>query len=274
MIYINDLLNLKINGSIVSYADDTIILCHGQTNKDATQYLNESLEEVSTWLAQNYLSLNLDKTVYMPFGSINKKKNNDIEFSKVKIGNFNIKRVANAKYLGIHFESDMKWKYHVHATTKKVRYLIFVFRKLAPFMNISTLRMIYFALFHSIATYGIIAWGGAYDNAIDSLQKVQDKILKIIYGTHSNNLPMNLKKYFKYKSLIYHYESISSMYAKSLSVTRNKSINIPKLNRTIGFKNSYLIAIKLFNLLPNAIKKTYLSDNVRKNKLKDYVIKL
>ena len=49
-------------------------------------------------------------------------------------------------------------------------------------MDTPTLMKIYFALFHSIINYGIIASGGVYKNNLN--QSVQTKILKIINENH------------------------------------------------------------------------------------------
>ena len=51
-------------------------------------------------------------------------------------------------------------------------------------MTIETLRMIYYAYFHSIINYGIIAWEGVYNNNLDLLRNLQKRILKIV---HKNN---------------------------------------------------------------------------------------
>ena len=54
---------------------------------------------------------------------------------------------------------------------KKTKYLIYIFYKISKSMTIETLRMIYYAYFHSIINYGIIAWEGAYNNKLDLLRK-------------------------------------------------------------------------------------------------------
>ena len=46
-------------------------------------------------------------------------------------------------------------------------------------MEQKTLMVIYFALFHSILSYGIIDWGGLYPTQMILLQRKQNKILKI-----------------------------------------------------------------------------------------------
>ena len=101
-------------------------------------------------------SLNTDKTVYIEFGnqvgSTPKNLNINIQGTKIK-------RVENIKYLGIIFDSSMRWNQHFEYIYNKTKYLIFVFYELSKLMTTDTLRMIYYALFHSIISYGIIAWG-------------------------------------------------------------------------------------------------------------------
>ena len=55
-------------------------------------------------------------------------------------------------------------------------------RQMHHICNNDTLRSIYFAYFHSIASYGIILWGNSsYSKKIFTLQK---KIIRIMMGAH------------------------------------------------------------------------------------------
>ena len=45
---------------------------------------------------------------------------------------------------------------------------------------------------HSIANYGIVAWGGAYENVIKPLQNLQNRLLKIVLNTNEQIIrPLN-----------------------------------------------------------------------------------
>ena len=92
--------------------------------------------------------------VYMEFGNQvdSTPKNLDITIQGTKIN-----RVEITKYLGIIFDSNMRWKEHMEYIYNKTKYLIFIFYKLAKLIKTDTLMMIYYALFHSIISYGIIA---------------------------------------------------------------------------------------------------------------------
>ena len=68
-------------------------------------------------------------------------------------------------------------------------------------MTTDTLRMIYYALFPSIISYGILAWGDAYTNSKSLLDRLQKRLLKIINKdkfTIDKN-PMSLDQIFSYE---------------------------------------------------------------------------
>lgn len=45
-----------------------------------------------------------------------------------------------------------------------------------------TLLPIYYGIFHSVANYGIITWGRAGNADFEKFLKIQERILKLIYG--------------------------------------------------------------------------------------------
>ena len=47
-------------------------------------------------------------------------------------------------------------------------------------MQTETLKMIYFAYFHSVINYGNIAWGKAYSNYLSLLQNLQTRLLECL----------------------------------------------------------------------------------------------
>ena len=91
----------------------------------------------------------------------------------VLINGCRIKRVEQTKYLGIVFDYRMIWEKHIQYIINKTEYLVFIFRKFSKIMLTDTLRMIYYALFHSIINYGIIAYGGVHSTNQYMLQKLK-----------------------------------------------------------------------------------------------------
>ena len=56
------------NDTILSYADDTVVISSDNTWASAQGKMNKYLEYVADWLTLNKLSLNVKKTAYMTFG--------------------------------------------------------------------------------------------------------------------------------------------------------------------------------------------------------------
>ena len=106
-------------------------------------------------------------------------------------------------------------------------------------MTIETLRMIYYAYFYSIINYGIIAWGGVYNNNFDLLRNLQKRILRVVHKNKfiCRDYPMNLEQSFTYEALGYNYTNLKDQYSTSNSITRNKTLIIPKHKKKISTKN-------------------------------------
>ena len=115
----------------------------------------------------------------------------------------------------------MRWNEHIEYIYNKTKYLIFIFYKLSQLMSTDTLRMIYYALFHSIISYGIIAWRGTYSNSKNLLNRLQIRLLKIInknkFSVDKN--PMSIDQIFTYESLSYHYEDLQTAYMRRFTST-------------------------------------------------------
>ena len=110
----------------------------------------------------------------------------------------------------------------------------------------------YYDFFHSIATYGIIAWGGTYDNALSCLQRVQNRLIKIIRIKDKNiKLPLCIKECFLLETILLHHNNLSTTFNDSNKSTKNR-ITLPWIKKTLKLHSGEVVAIKIFNALyPN-----------------------
>ena len=170
------------------------------------------------------LSLNISKTVFINFtNKINEQPNN----YEIYINNIKLKQVNFTKYLGVTVDQHMRWELHITKITKKLRYLLIVFHKLKNLLRRSSLLTIYYGLFHSRATYGIIAWGGAYESVIENLSNLQSRVLKIVSGT--NKSPLSMTKTFYLEALNPEYNYLSNLFNPKKSITKYKSLTLTKI---------------------------------------------
>ena len=107
LVYITNLQN-NTTLKVLNFADDTLL--YSTLKKNTYQrdniYLNSQLENVSKWLINNRLKLNVNKTRYMLFHpgktEVWKKTNLDISMC-----NSSILKVKNYKHLGVTVDSNL-----------------------------------------------------------------------------------------------------------------------------------------------------------------------
>ena len=96
--------------SIVSYADDTAVITSAKTWKEVETKMNETLHKISTWLSRKKLSLNTGKTLHIEFRN---QVDSTLINLDISIQGTKIKRVDSTKYLGIIFDSHIRWNEHI-----------------------------------------------------------------------------------------------------------------------------------------------------------------
>ena len=106
--------------------------------------------------------------------------NKQIDTTNFKICiNQNLIRITNnVKYFGAHLDDKLSWKIHINNLCfklSKVRGIIF---KLRHFIPLSTLRLVYYAMFHLQLQYSLLIWGRAAKSHLDKLSTLQNKILR------------------------------------------------------------------------------------------------
>lgn len=109
LLYINDLGRLPLKGIPRLFADDTAIFYPSLDPSAIIPSMNSDLLILMRFFDSNLLSLNLMKTKYMLFHSPRKKVNFDIN---LRIGQTEIERVYNFKYLGLVLDPSLSWGIH------------------------------------------------------------------------------------------------------------------------------------------------------------------
>jgi hypothetical protein len=129
----------------------------------------------------NKLSLNIEKSNYIIFHSVQRKLNYEI---KVFLNNQILKREFSTTYLGIAIDCHLNWKSHVSNISKKVKRNIGAISKIRHFVSIDVLMNLYYSLIHPFLTYALMVWGNTYASSIDPLFILQKKKVRLM--TFSN----------------------------------------------------------------------------------------
>jgi hypothetical protein len=91
-----------------------------------------------------------------------------------------IPKALDTKFLGIHVDSTLSWKIHIEQIIPKLSAACYAMRSIKPFMTQETLKMVYYAYFHSIMNYELI-FGGNSSHSV-KIYKIQKNIIRIITG--------------------------------------------------------------------------------------------
>lgn len=192
LIYMNNLCKLSLtNCSIFAYADDTALLVHGDNWAETSANAEKALASVMSWLYNNLLTVNLSKTVFLPFAlrtvslpspdSIILKAHSCLQNTRISQCSCpQLTRSTTIKYLGVHIDGLLTWKSHIDNLTARVRKLIYIFKKLRHSADIATLKTVYYSLSQSILSYCISIWGGAPKTYMLQVERAQRAVLKVM----------------------------------------------------------------------------------------------
>lgn len=112
----------------------------------------------------------------------------------------------------------MKWINQIVSVCNKLKKLIYIIKQLRDILPPKGIRIFYLALVESQITYGLIGWGGAYDNVLSLLQTCQNTIIKVAIKKDRKYLT---EKTFEEFNVL----NIKTLYFK-ISILYNKKHNI------------------------------------------------
>ena len=285
-IYIDGLLRLNLEGKIFAFADDQVFFTEGDTWHEVENNIKTSLSKIIKWLDMNLLSINPDKTVYVPFSNYNTglPAHTQIEIP-IACRNTTIK-ISSAKsayYLGITIDSHLKWDVQIQNVNRKLRSLIYLFKQTCQIVDFHTAIMVYYGLVQSILYYGILAWGGAYGITMRPLEITQKRILKIICKVPIRYPTENIFKLsgaLSIKDLFYKC-SLNYIITKNIGnlqqhnydtrFVRENQVVLPKMLKTKGQSYFIYVGQKIFNIVPTHLKNIKQKEKFN-NKIKKWLL--
>ena len=285
-LYINDIVNSSKILKYVLYADDTVLYFAHHSLDQLSYIVNCELKSVVSWLYCNKLTLNVKKTKCMLFH----KNSRNLVLPSIEINDVKINRVNNINFLGVIFESTMKWKLHVQNIVSKLSKQNAILYLTRNKISQSCLRLIYFSLVYPYITYCHVLWGSTYKTTLKPLIVSHKRIIRTITFSprleHTEPLFNELKlfnfvKINRFFSLIFVFKSIKFLNNYKLKFfyvsdihdrnLRNSSdLRPPLFSKERSKRSIVYTGCILWNALPQDIKS---STNLIqfKNKLRSYL---
>ena len=198
LIYINDIPGLCKFAKFILYADDANIIISASTVEEVHKLTQQLIDNLLKWVDSNGLALNIDKTKYMIFS----RSKTDLAKPLLLLGK-TIKRVDEAKFLGVIVDEGLKWSRHIKTVKTKMSRYIGVLCKIKAFLPIKARLQIYHCLIQSHINYCSLIWGFSAKSNIDAIFSVQKKGIRAIapgyinYFYKDGTKPGGTKQYFR-----------------------------------------------------------------------------
>ena len=136
-------------------------------------------------MKSNKLHINFKKCCFMHFRP--KQTTNDgleVDNELLLINGVEINEVNETKFLGVTLDNKLCWVPHIKHLTKKLKCKTGLLNRIKDSVPLSHHKTLYYTLFESHLTYGIIVWGGVADSTLNPIL-AQKMCIRIMFGDKS-----------------------------------------------------------------------------------------
>ena len=167
LIYINDIVKAS-NFSTVLYADDINLHISWKNHEILEKTVNHELKKsITGFVLTNHISI-IPKAI-------------SCSWTTIKISIFQCQLIitqyqnSSLKYLRVVLDDKLNWKPQIEKLVTQLSKSCGMLFELKHYTNISVLKSVYFALFHSYLTYSMLNWGRANKTTLLPLIRLQNK---------------------------------------------------------------------------------------------------
>ena len=172
LLYVNDLPNVS-KFETTLFADDTNLHMSHHNIQFLQQEVSQEINKVDKWLKQNKLILNYKKSNFMMIGNAMQNSTN----FEVIVNHNNTPLTNSVKHLGVILDK-LTWQPLIEQIIVKLPRACGMIFKLRHYVPLSTLKLIYYSMFHSVLQYSLINWGRASKHLLYKIITLQNRFLR------------------------------------------------------------------------------------------------
>jgi hypothetical protein len=170
-------------GGLCCFADDSTYSVSSHSQEDLEEKLNDKYRVLASYMTNNRLKLNDDKTHLLIMTTKQKQRILNINV-KINTPTEEIKPIKSEKLLGIFIQDDLKWTDYIlnneKSLIKQLTSRLNALRMISHVGNFRVRLMIANGIFCSKLIFQICLWGGTEDYLLSSLQVVQNKAARYV----------------------------------------------------------------------------------------------
>jgi hypothetical protein len=209
-------------------------------------------------------------------------KNSSLIGNKIQLKKNELSETSHITFLGLEIDNLLSWNLHIDKVINELTNICYMLRAVKPYMSLSSLINIYYSLFHSVMSYGIIFWG--HSTNTQRIFILQKRAVRLITGQNNRVscrhffkkleiLP--LKSQYIYSTLVFvskHNHLFTTNFNRHNIQTRQKdNFHVPSSSLTVFQKDVYFSGVKIFNKLPAELKQLVGSPKHFKSAVRRYL---
>ena len=284
-------------GGLCCFADDSTYSVSNESIHELKVKLSSRYEVMSSYLSNNKLKLNDDKTQLLVMATRQRQVKSSIDLEITTTNGF-IKPVKTAKLLGIDIQDDLKWSQYIllsdSSLVKQLTKRLSALKLISSAAGFKDRLTVTNGLFSSKLIYQISLWGGAEEYLLSALQKVQHQAAKFVTQSGKNTSSrqmlvacgwLNIKQLTFYHSVIlihrillkksplYIYERLPLEYDRETRLAASNSLRVALTRRVtlrLSEKSFMHRAMNSYNMIPVELRQMKNIDTFKTN-LKKWV---
>ena len=177
LLFLNAMPSLVKCGRLLQFADDTTLICSGDTHNEVQQQLEHNLKLLLFWINSSKMKLNTSKSSLMWFKP---KQSYCAPHPPVFIDNHQLQEVEEQKYLGMVFDSKLQLRSQINYICKKVSYYLYLLSSHRKSLTFDILKMLSESLVLSHFDYALLVWGPPLQKCqVSRLQQLQNRAVRV-----------------------------------------------------------------------------------------------
>ena len=178
LLYVNDLPNVFENTKCMMFADDTVLYHSHETMQGLYNELQNSLDKMNNWCAENQITLNGKKCEYVQF-CYRKILTQD---NSLKLGDVMLSKVCQYKYLGTVIDEKLNGEAQYNHIMQILSSRKLTLSKIRFLLDQKTAEQLFKTTIQPIFDYNDFFYNLLSQERQDKLQSVQKRFLRIVYS--------------------------------------------------------------------------------------------
>ncbi len=142
--------------------------------------LSQDLVALSTWIADNGLTMNTQKTQFMVLSKRGRDK--EVEKLQIKVNGEVLRKCDKVNFLGVIVDRQLSWKDHMEAVRRKCLGGLAQLHKVKDALPTRLRKLLYQSLILPQLDYCAVIWAECSKGDADKVQRLQNRGMRLILG--------------------------------------------------------------------------------------------